>query len=660
MYSEYEKGDQADRGTERTLTNLEVPVAGRSRSPLLSIIIYAHNNWTLTAKCVSTIVNKTYNTTYEIIIADDNSNDDSIAASKAIKGLKVHTNLTGLGYLRTCNKACRLALGKYVIFFHNDSQVEKNWVEPIVKVMEEDSTVGIIGPKLLFPDGKLQEAGGIVWRDGRLSRYGFAEEPEMPEYNYLKEVDYVSGACLAIRKELWNDIGGFDEQYSPAYYEDVDLAFEVRKRGFRVVNQPKSIVYHAEQGCYGSGGKYDLHNYRMINRTKFLKKWSKELAGHFHSHENMFHARDRSNAKPTILVIDHYVPHFDKDAGSRTMTKYLELFLELGLHVKFIGDNFFKHEPYTSVLQNMGIEVLYGSQAKSNITKWIDQNANDIDYVLFSRPHITIKYVDQLARYPHLRLWYYGHDLHYLSAQREYDLEKDPSLLERSQKWKKIEFNIFKRVDTILTISHDEQEIIQKVFPDKQIVVIPCLVFDDMKGPIQDFAKRKDIMFVGGFAHPPNVGAVLWFVNECLPRILDVMPNLKFFVVGSNPPKEIRQLKSHNVIITGYVSDKELDTYYKKTRMIVIPLTYGAGVKGKTIEAFSYGLPVVSTRFGIEGLGRHFDFLRSYDSPEEFADRVISLYNDDDSLRKISNQSVEFVNNNFNKTTAMNIIRALI
>lgn len=212
----------------------------------VSIIIPVYNQWKFTYRCLFSILKHTNNIKYEIIIADDVSSDETLNISDAVKNIKVIRNEKNLGFLLNCNNAAKHAQGKYILFLNNDTQVQQNWLDTLVELVESDETIGMVGSKLIYPSGRLQEAGGIIWNDGSGWNFGRLDNPNKPEYNYIKEVDYISGASIMLSKKLWNEVGGFDERYIPAYFEDTDLAFEVRKHGYKVMFQPKSIVVHFE------------------------------------------------------------------------------------------------------------------------------------------------------------------------------------------------------------------------------------------------------------------------------------------------------------------------------------------------------------------------------------------------------------------------------
>lgn len=608
----------------------EKVIFNETKTPLVSIIIPVYNQWEYTYSCLQSIFENTQGISYEIIIADDQSNDETVNVNRYVENIKVIRNEKNLGFLLNCNNAARETKGKYIVFLNNDTNVQKDWLKYLVDLIESDETIGMVGSKLVYEDGRLQEAGGIIWKDATGWNYGRLDDPEKPEYNYVKEVDYISAASIMIRTDLWEKIGGFDERYTPAYFEDSDLAFEVRKHGYKVVYQPKSVVIHFEGISHGTDTYVGVKKYQIDNRDKFYNKWKEELISkHFNNEENIFWARDRSGNKKTILVIDHYVPHYDQDAGSRTSFQYLKLFLNMGLNVKFMADNFYPHEPYTSALQALGIEVLYGLWYSTSYKKWIKENADKIDYVYLNRPHISIKYIDFIKENTKAKIIYYGHDLHYLREQREYEITKDAKLLESSERWRRTEFQLVNKSDVIYYPSQIEIDEIKTYYPNVNAKAVPAYIFEnkELKKTIP-FEKRKDLLFVGGFTHKPNVDAVIWFVTEVFPTVLEVIPDIKFYIVGSNTPDEIKSLQNDNIRVTGFISDDTLRQYYEECKIAVVPLRYGAGVKGKIVEAMYYGIPVITTSIGAEGLYSAEKCLVICDEKKEFAQQIISLYHD--------------------------------
>lgn len=632
-----------------------------SAKPEVSIIIPVYNQFGYTYNCLKAILEHTVGVEYEVIVADDCSTDQVRELERVVTGITVLHNEKNLKFLMNCNQAAQYAKGEYILFLNNDTQVQPNWLRPMVELFEKKKDVGMVGSKLVYPDGCLQEAGGILWKDGSAWNYGHYKNPTGPEYCYVKEADYISGASIMIRASLWKEIGGFDEEFAPAYYEDTDLAFEVRKHGYKVFLQPASVVVHFEGVSNGTDTSTGLKNYQIVNHDKFYKKWKEVLEEHFDNGEDVYLAKDRGQTKKQILVVDHYVPNFDKDAGGRCTFMYMKAFLDLGMKVTFIGDNFAKPEPYTTILNQMGIEVLYGDYYCLHWQEWLKDNLKYFDYVYLQRPHISIKYIDLVKQYGRGKIFYFAHDLHHVRLYRDYQLTGNQEALEESKKWKKVEMELFVKADVGHVVGSYEQKLLQEkfqeIFPDKPIRNIPLYIYDEFPQNInKDFSERKDILFVGGFNHAPNIDAVLWFAKEVFPALLVRYPDLKWHIVGSNAPLEIRNLASENIILEGFVSDQELGELYRRCRLAVVPLRYGAGVKGKVVEASYYQIPLVTTSIGGEGLDDTTEAFVMEDDADKMAELIGDLYSDFERLKIMSDAGKTFIQTNFTTKAAKEVL----
>jgi len=632
-------------------------------NPLVSLIIPAYNQANYTLACIQSIVENTSTIPYEIILMDDKSPEEDARNLKYfIEGITFISNEENLGFLRNCNKGADLAKGKYILFLNNDTNVQPNWLNSLVELIESDDSIGMVGSRLVYPDGRQQEAGGIIWNDASGWNFGRLDDPMKPEYNYVKEVDYISGAAIMIKSDLWNTIGGFDERYTPAYYEDTDLAFEVRAHGYKVMYQPKSIVIHFEGISNGTDLGSGIKKYQVVNNQKFLEKWKEVLESeHFPNAQDVFLARDRSKNKKHILIVDHYVPFFDKDAGSRTMWQYLLLFKELDYQVTFVGDNFYKHEPYTSMLEGVGIEILYGPDIYNNFDNWLEVNGKYFDFVYLLRPHIAIKYIDKIKLKTNAKIFYNGTDFHFLRMQREYEISKDKKLLKEIGSMEEQEVSLFEKSDCVLTISEYEKDYFQQRFTNWDIKVIPTFIYKE-KFPLSensDFSKREGILFVGGFTHTPNVEGVKWFLEEIWPIVTTINQNIKFYVVGSNVPDEIKVMADENIIIKGFVEDSELENLYNQVKLVVAPLTFGAGVKGKIIESICHGIPVVTTNIGAEGIVGNENILSVKDTSEEFAKEVIAIYKDEEKCLSIRKEQISYAQKYFSQESAKKLIQQI-
>ncbi|MEQ9230631.1 MAG: glycosyltransferase [Cyclobacteriaceae bacterium] len=635
------------------LNNSEKIVLPRYEEPLVSIIIPAYNQAKFTFASILSIARHTEkDIPYEVILIDDCSSDEEARGlSSRIENLVYVQNDKNLGFLLNCNKAAKKAKGKFILFLNNDTNVQPNWLSPLVDILENEPKTGMVGSRLVYPNGIQQEAGGIIWNDGSGWNYGKNQDPKLSEFNYVKEVDYISGASAMIRKTLWEEIGGFDERYIPAYFEDTDLAFEVRKRGYKVKYQPLSWVVHFEGISHGTDEGSGIKEYQKKNREKFIEKWEVELQKHFQNAQNVFLARDRAQFKKSILFIDHYVPKFDQDAGSRSTFSYIKLFVEEGFSVKFLGDNFYNDPEYAPILQQMGVEVLYGLSLKEHIQAWLKANGKYFDYVFLNRPHISIKYIDLIRDASDAKILYYGHDLHFLREQRELKTTKNKEKLESSQRWEQLEFEIMNKVDLSLFPSSVEIEVVKSKGSEIAVGQIPVYIFDDFLTPTRA-TETKDIMFLGGFKHPPNADAVLWFMKEIWPLILGELPEIKFYIVGSHPPQEILELAGENVIVTGFVTDDELRKYYRDIKMTIAPLRFGAGIKGKIVEALHQNVPIVTTPIGAEGLVGIDSCLAVANDSTEFAQKVVDLYKNEQELSRMASAGQEYCREHFSSMAA--------
>lgn len=627
----------------KSVSDVEKLVLPYSENPTVSIVIPVYNQFGYTYNCLKSIIKNTTDVEYEIIIGDDCSTDITQQISELVENVIVAKTKTNVRFLRNCNNAAKLARGKYILFLNNDTQVLPNWLSSLVELIERKDDIGMVGSKLLYPDGTLQEAGGIIWGDGHAWNYGNGQSPNKPEFNYVKEVDYISGAAIMIRRNLWEEIGGFDELFNPAYCEDSDLAFEVRKHGYKLMYQPLSMVVHFEGKSNGTDLSSGVKKYQVENMKKLSQKWKEEYKNQSENEDDLFHARDRSRNKKTILIIDHYVPQFDKDAGSRTIYQYIKMFVDKGYNVKFMGDNFYKDEPYTTILEQLGVEVLSGSWYAQHYKEWIIKHKDDIDFAFLNRPHITEKYIDFLKQNTNIKCNYYGSDLHCLRLMREYEISGNSEFLKESEEWKKREFAIMKKTDINYYPSYVEIEEIHKVDPSIPAKTFDIYVYDEFRKNIpMDFQKREGIMFVGGFGHPPNEDAVIWFAEKVYPLIRKEQ-DITFYVVGSKPSERVKKLQGNGIVIKGFVTDEELQNLYDRCRMVVVPLRFGAGVKGKVIEALYYGIPMVTTDIGIEGIPGADQFVAVENTAEAFASRVLKLYNDKNKLKETIGLYQEYV-----------------
>ncbi|MEO0437603.1 MAG: glycosyltransferase [Pseudomonadota bacterium] len=642
--------DPATLSPELDFLQLQFP---SHAEPEVSIIIPVYNDYRVTMNCLQSVAQRTSSVAYEVILADDNSDDLTATISERVSGIRVVRSATNLRFLRNCNRAAEHARGSVLVFLNNDTAVTEGWLARLLEPFE-DPTVGTAGPKLLFADGSLQEAGGIVWEDASGWNFGRGDDPEKPAYCYRKEVDYVSGACLAVRSELWTELAGFDERFAPAYYEDADLCFAARQRGYRCIYQPDSVVFHFEGVSNGTDLSSGIKQHQVTNQRVFRDKWSSLLASeHFPNAEHVVHARDRSKGRYSVLIIDHYIPHPDKDAGSRSTFMYIELLLALGCRVQFMGANFFPHEPYTSQLQAMGVEVLVGEYIARNLDGWLREHAPYIDEIFLHRPHVAEQFLPDLRKLPNRPpISFIGHDLHYLRLRRQAELTRDDSDFQESQRWERRELAVIDQVDKAYYFSQVELDELAQQVPAEKLRKIPLYATSVSEVPSYTPTQEQSLIFVGGYNHPPNVDAADWLVKDIMPALRERLDSPHLHLVGSNPPEAVQGLACSDVTVHGYLSDAELDQLYREAAIAVVPLRFGAGVKGKVIEAIAQGLPLVTTTIGAEGIPAAADVMWIAGNAKTFSDLICTILNSDEKRKEKLSRYQSWLEEHFSRRAA--------
>lgn len=364
--------------------------------------------------------------------------------------------------------------------------------------------------------------------------------------------------------------------------------------------------------------------------------------------------------KKIVVVIDDTVPKDDFSAGGKTIQNYIDIYQKLGYEVKFLPDDFLKREPYTTNLGNKGVEVLYGRWWKKNYTDWFYKNKDKISFVMLNAPR-SIKYIDFFKKCIKTKVLYYDMDIYFVREKLRYDVTKDKKYLRESKYHKIIEKKLFNSSDAVLTISEKENKFIKQFINKDNVFTIPCYVYNNYLNINYTAENRNNLLFVGGDWETANLDGIKWFIEKIYPVIYKKNNNIKLIIVGLYNGNFIKQYQNDNIKFAGKISDERLKELYLSSKIALAPLRFGAGVKAKVVEAMYYGVPIVSTDFGVEGLIPGFEeFITVSNTEQDFANSVLNLYDDKFSLEKFSALSLKYSKEHFSFETASQIIKDIL
>lgn len=642
-------------GLATIATGLPDPRPRRS----VSIVIPVYNQISYTLRCLEAVRECTRDLDYQIIVVDDCSSDQTALMLSARRDITYIRNATNLGFIGACNAGARAATKNYVCFLNNDTEVCPGWMSALLNTFDTFEHVGLVGSKLVYPDGRLQEAGGIIWADFSGWNWGRLGDRNAPAYNYARQVDYCSGAAIVVPRALFRALGGFDSHFAPAYGEDSDLAFKVRALGLKTLYQPLSLVIHHEGITSGTDTTRGVKAYQVANAKKLQERWRHVLEHQGKNGENPHLAVDRG-VRGRILVIDQITPEPDKDAGSITALEIMRALRDLGVKVTFVPCSNYAHiTPYTDTLSSLGIQSVLGPW-NGSLRSHLRARGTDYDAVMIFRlPSVKAHLAEVRALAPQARVIFHPSDLHFIREEREKSIKSEaaPSTDASIAQTRRAELEAIAASSATIVHSTYEKEVIENLLPDARVEVFPWIFEPQGRG--LPFSRRKGIGFLGGYRHAPNVDAVMYFVSEIFPLIQRDIPGVSFYAIGSNPPQELKALQNENVHVMGFVDD--LKPVLSGLRLAVAPLRYGAGLKGKIVTTLAHGVPTVTTSIGAEGMelsdGTH---VLIGDDPKTFAAHVSALYRNEGYWQKLADAGYDHVIENYSREKGMRTVARVL
>jgi GT2 family glycosyltransferase len=610
-------------------------LSGEERPPgggpiTASVIIPVFNKVEFTFQCLRSLLSEIDFRETEVIVVDNASTDATPRLLAHFSHLlRVVTNERNLGFVEACNRGAGVARGRHLVFLNNDTEVQPGWLSRLVATAERDAGAGAVGSLFVYPDGRVQEAGAIVWRDGCAFHYGWGRSPEDRRLSFAREVDYCSGASLLVRRELFQKLGGFDMRYAPAYYEDADLCFGVRSLGFKVMFQPLSRVTHHEGATAGVDVNAGFKNFQLTNRVKFYEKWRETLEREHYENDpaNAERASDRRRG-PAVLVVGDRMPTPDRDAGSARMVFALSILARWARPV-FVSLSKQRLPEQERTLRALGVETM----GQADFLR--EARRGRFRVAILSRPEVAEALLAPLRRAdPRLKIIFDPVDAHFIRLAREHEVTNDPRAAEESARYRELETRLAVSSDLVWCASSEDARVTRVLAPGVPVEIVPTI--HELRGAGLPFGGRAGLLFVGNFAHRPNLDAVHFFMREVFPLLRERLPGVRFDVAGPDPPAEVRAYESvAGVRVLGYVPD--LAPLLARSRVFVAPLRFGAGIKGKIGEALSHGLPVVTTAIGAEGMGLDDgEHALIRDEARAMADAVAELYENRELWQRLS------------------------
>jgi GT2 family glycosyltransferase/glycosyltransferase involved in cell wall biosynthesis len=604
--------------------------------PSVSILIPTYNAAWLVDDCLAALLPTLPDTCdVEVLVIDDASEDGT---RDHVLGWSAHDPRVRFisspgrrqGFIHACNRGAAVAQGEILVFLNNDTKPLPGWLEPLLRVFADHGDAGAVGGKLLYPDGRLQEAGGLVFSDGSAANAGRGStDPGAPLYSYFREADYCSAALLATPRRLFFGLGMLDARYAPAYYEDVDYCFKVRAAGRKVYYQPESTVIHLEGATSGSDPRSGVKRFQQKNQVKMFDEWRSVLLRYPQRPEEFNDSIVRKLALPRrrigtdgagyALVCSSTLPEFDRESGSRRLLDHISALQENGWTVIFAARNGDSSSRYAKLLRNRGIETHCDFQTLPEIL-----SSNIFDVALIAFWHVAeglMPLIRQLS--PRTRVIVDSVDLHFLRNARRH--QRGVGADDEMNR----ELTVYGTADAVLTVSAEEAEIVQDRCGTAVSLVVPD--GEDMELSTVPWSRRRGLLFLGNFRHPPNVEAVSYLCREILPLVGPaVRSDHAVYIVGNDLSDEVRACANGlpNVVMVGWVASVE--PYLMHCRVAMAPLLHGAGTKRKVVQALMAGAPTVATAMAVEGLpvqdGQH---LLVRDGARDFARGVTRLATDD-------------------------------
>ncbi len=634
---------RAEQDLDEFLSSGQRLVLPRPDPVRVSIVVVLFNQAALSLRCFRSILAHAGDQA-ELVVIDNASTDRTGDLLERVDGIERVVNSENLGFVHAVNQAASRARGELLLLLNNDAELGPGSLEAAIAALQSAEDIGAVGGRIVLADGRLQEAGGIVWKDGSTSGYGRGCAPEEPRFLFRREVDYCSGAFLLTPARLFAEFDGFDTAYAPAYYEETDYCFRLQQADYRIVYEPWAWVRHLE---FASSSDPEA---ALKLQARHRKVFSQRHAGALQDRpeqglvDELLVRTARSHRK--VLWIDDRVPHASLGAGYPRARRMLNTLAENGFDLTLYPLQI-ENDDWSRIRASLdpGIEVMTGLGIE-RLGEFLNDRRGFYDRVVVSRP-INMKVVNTLLQgrrevLGKARLIY---DAEAIEAEREIQRQRmaGQSLSQdRVRRMLAEEIELSRMADAVITVSEVEAEVFRAAGHKHVAVIGHALEVDLTPAAFDD---RRGLLFVGALreAESPNVDALCWFLDEVADLLKSEMgDDFSLYIAGDAPVELVDRYRSDQVHFLGRVDS--LEALYSACRVFIAPTRFAAGIPHKVHEAAAAGIPVVATSVLAGQLNwQHDRQLLVADQAEAFARSCARLYQDRQLWQTIRDQAAAAV-----------------